>query len=560
MNNSSLAPILIVLALILVAGAGIAAFILLRRNRGGASGPRVVVLSGQSRGRVVALSARPALIGRDADCALALDDPSISRKHAQVSFLNGVFTIEDLGSAHGTFVNGQRAYQERVPAGTRFVLGAVQLAVEAGAAVPVRPPTQSAAPVAPRPQAPAAPRPQPLAPAPASGPAVSSLDAFEVREQIRTGGQVVVHRGVAKADGRPVAIKFLNSSPYDPQTAFFQRKFEQQLQVGASIRHPHCVRILGGSATASPPYLIEEFLSGGTLLDKMRSGTMTLADVIRVVGQSCDALDYLHHRSIIHRDVTPSNIMFDQAGNVRIIDFGVAHFANLPSATSVGMVVGKAKYLSVEAANGERVVPQSDLYSLGVIAYELLAGRPPFVGSDNDIVTQHLRVAPVPLRQLNPAVPERIEMAVMRALEKRPENRYRSAEEMARAFGYDAAFHLGNPDTGGRRPVSAPAPAIDETLKGPAPLRLRRDPDGQVVVVAQSGTIGSRALLNPADTSISRSAHGEFLVWQNQWQVRENPGAPTANGIWVDNVRIMAAVPLRSGSVVRFGNTTFRVL
>lgn len=555
-NSSSLAPIL--LAIVAIVGVAALVWLLARRGRTVVSGPRVIVQEGPHRGRAVAVGAQPVTIGRDADCGIVLDGPQVSRKHAQVTFANGIFVIEDLGSAHGTFVNGQRVYQERVSPGTVFVVGTIPLSVVVAASAPQVP---HAAPVA-HPERPVTPpaHAQPVAPR-ASGQEAAALDGYEIKERIKTGGQVIVHRGVAKADGRQVAIKFLSANANDAEGQFFLRKFTQQLEVGASIRHPHCVRIYGGSATANPPYMIEEYLGGGTLLDRMRSGSLTLADVIRIIGETCDALAYLHRRDIIHRDVTPSNIMFDQSGSLKLIDFGVAHFASMPSATAVGTVIGKVKYISVEAASGNRVVPQSDLYSLGVIAYEMLAGRAPFTGSDPEVLTHHLRTRPVPLRQVNPAIPERIERAVMKALEKNPGDRHHSAEEMARAFMYEPPFSAGFADAGGRHPVAASGgPRLDETLKGPAPLRLRRDVDGQTLTVAQTGTVGTRALLNPVDTSISRSAHGELLTLNGQWHVRETVGSPSANGIWVNNVRIMEAVPLKAGDALRFGNTTFRVM
>ena len=549
---------LIILAIFAIAGIALAVVLISRKGKTGSTLPRVVVASGNHQGRQVNVGAQPVVIGRDADCGIVIDEPLISRKHVQVSFANGIFTLEDLGSAHGTYVNGMRAYQERVPPGTQFTIGNVTLSVLSGA---VTPQIRQAAPVVVPLAAP--PRVSTVQPGAASG-----LEGYEIKEKIKEGGQVIVHRALSKSDGRQVVIKFLSTVSYDTEGKFFRRKFEQQLEVGASIRHPHCVQIDGGSANSNPPYMVEEFLSGGTLLDRMRAGTLTLADVIRIIGQTCDALGYLHKRDIIHRDVTPSNIMFDPAGQVKVIDFGVAHFANMPSATSVGMVVGKVKYLSVEAANGARVVPQSDLYSLGIIAYEMLAGKPPFMGSDPDVLAQHLRTRPVPLRQVNPAIPERIEWAVMKALEKNPADRFRNAEEMARAFTYDAPFSAGVPDTGSRRPAVAPtpregqgaAPAFDQTMKGFAPLRLRREADGQTILIGETPTIVNRALLNPADTSISRSAHGELLCRESQWYVRENPAAPSANGIFVDNTRVADARALRPGETVRFGNSVFRIL
>jgi hypothetical protein len=156
----------------------------------------------------------------------------------------------------------------------------------------------------------------------------------------------------------------------------------------------------------------------------------------------------------------------------------------------------------------------------------------------------------------------------MKALEKNPADRFRDSEEMARAFTYDAPFHAGGPDMGSRRPAAAPtpqdapgaAPAFDQTMKGFAPLRLRREADGQVILIGETPTTVTRAVLNPADTSISRSAHGELVCREGQWYVRENPAAPSANGIFVDNTRVADARALRPGEAVRFGNSVFRIL
>jgi len=230
LGNNSLSPVLIILAIFAIAGIALAVVLISRKGKTGSTLPRVVVASGNHQGRQVNVGAQPVVIGRDADCGIVIDEPLISRKHVQVSFANGIFTLEDLGSAHGTYVNGMRAYQERVPPGTQFTIGNVTLSVLSGA---VTPQIRQAAPVVVPLAAP--PRVSTVQPGAASG-----LEGYEIKEKIKEGGQVIVHRALSKSDGRQVVIKFLSTVSYDTEGKFFRRKFEQQLEVGASIRHPHC--------------------------------------------------------------------------------------------------------------------------------------------------------------------------------------------------------------------------------------------------------------------------------------------------------------------------------
>ena len=519
-------------------------FVFFRRsqNTGAIAGnpaAAVVCISGPSKGKQARFKNGVVTIGRSPSAAIVLTESLVSMNHAEVRYRQGRYTLEDQNSGNGVWVQGRRVHQEPISAGEVFMIGAntFQL-VMPGQKVGIVPPPRASSPEA-----------------LARGSGYIDIENYKLGMLVAEGGQVNVYRAQSRIDNTTVVIKYMNSVDPGPQGDYMRQKFEQQLLIGASIRHPHCVRIVGGNAKHNPPYIIEEFLPGGTLAEKMRAGRMSNGEVTRLIGQTCDALQYLHNRKIVHRDLSPNNIMFGADGGLRVIDFGIAHIGGAATRTSAGMIIGKAKYMSVEQALGAPVLPQSDIYALGCIAYEMLTGRPPFEGEGMDVLTKHLQVIPKPVNEIVPGVPEPINRAIQRALEKEPGARFATAEDMARAFGYTEPFHKGEVSRTG--PASIKPSLFD---LGASEIKLTVVNNGRVLTIKESPAILTRDMVNPTDAAMSRQ-HAQLDFHENLWWVSEVTGKRSSNGIYLNSIRVTDEQGsfLSPGDEIRLGETLIKV-
>ena len=259
-------------------------------RRTAAPGALVVVLQGKNQGKRAAFRNDRVTIGRGNECSIMMDEPLVSRLHAEVKFDNGRFTLEDPGSANGIWMHGQRVLQVELKDGDQFRIGRSVFAfVLPGGAMPVSVQEEE------RPRERVRKLPQ------------TNIPGFAFEQKLSEGGQAIVYKAHNENTGQVIVVKYLSNLPYDADGQYFRMKFEQQIAIGTTIRHPYCVQILGGDAKADVPYLIEEYLPGGTLEEKLKGNIrVPQREIVQIIGQMCDALQYLHQRGIIHRDVAPT--------------------------------------------------------------------------------------------------------------------------------------------------------------------------------------------------------------------------------------------------------------
>lgn len=262
---------------------------------------------------------------------------------------------------------------------------------------------------------------------------------YEEGESLGRGGMAEVRKGVDNRLGRTVAIKRLRIDLASDST--FQARFRREAQSAASLNHPSIVAVYDTGEEPDPngsgvtvPYIVMEYVAGKTLREMLREGRKIQPErSLEITGGVLEALDYSHRAGIVHRDIKPGNVMLNQYGVVKVMDFGIARAVADTSATmtQTAAVIGTAQYLSPEQARGETVDARSDLYSTGCMLYELLTGRPPFVGeSPVSVAYQHVRENPVPPSSYDPDIPPEVDAVVLKALAKSREERYQSAGEM----------------------------------------------------------------------------------------------------------------------------------
>ena len=254
---------------------------------------------------------------------------------------------------------------------------------------------------------------------------------YRVTHLIARGGMAQVYRAQDLMLNRPVALKVLYPElSVDPT---FVERFRREAQAAANLSHPNIVPVFDWGEENGTYFIVMELVEGTSLAGLLREHrTMSPHRSAELVAQVAAALAQAHRSGVVHRDVKPGNILLTEDGQVKVTDFGIAQAVSTEdNLTAAGSVMGTATYFSPEQAEGAAVDGRSDVYSLGVVLYELLAGRPPFVGdSPVSVAGMHVRDAVPSPRQFNPGIPEEIEAITMMALAKRPGQRYQTADEM----------------------------------------------------------------------------------------------------------------------------------
>ncbi|WP_417512172.1 Stk1 family PASTA domain-containing Ser/Thr kinase [Microbacterium sp.] len=324
-------------------------------------------------------------------------------------------------------------------------------------------------------------------------------ERYRVGELIGHGGMAKVYRGYDMTLGRDVAIKILD--PDLARDTAFRTRFRMEAQAASRMSHPSIVRVFdagdpstsGSAGVASEPYIIMELVSGRLLKDIIAKGPVPADDAIRYVDGILEALDYSHRAGVVHRDIKPGNVMVTDSGQVKVMDFGIARAVSDSSSTvaETTQILGTAAYFSPEQAKGEPVDARTDVYSTGVVLYELLTGRQPFRGeSPVAVAYQHVSEAPLPPTEVNEDAPRALDPIVLRAMAKDPYQRYPDAASFRLAL--DSAMS-------GKAPTKKELGALTSELYGPSPRQ------------AQETARSLRQL--STDTTMTRTQSGPPVAW-----------------------------------------------
>lgn len=253
---------------------------------------------------------------------------------------------------------------------------------------------------------------------------------YELQELIGGGGMADVYRAQDLLLNRPVAVKILHEQ-FKSDTEFIN-KFNREAQAAARLSHPNIVNIFDVGVMDDAHYIVMEYVPGRTLKDRIKQeGHLSVGDALQVAKDIARALAHAHANNLVHCDIKPHNILMMPDGSAKVADFGIARAVTESTMTYTGNVVGSVHYFSPEQAKGTLITPKSDVYSLGVVLYEMLTGALPFTGETPvSIAMKHLQEEPVSVRQLDPAIPPVVEAIVARAMSKDPAMRPVAAEFM----------------------------------------------------------------------------------------------------------------------------------
>lgn len=260
------------------------------------------------------------------------------------------------------------------------------------------------------------------------------LGPYRIINQIGRGGMATVYKAYQPSMDRYVAIKILPSELADSPE--FTGRFQQEARIIAKLEHPHILPVFDYGESDGITYLVMRYLEAGTLKEKLQSHPLSLSEIDRILTQFCEALNYAHGRGVIHRDLKPANALVDAHENVFLTDFGIAKLLEGTSNfTRTDAVMGTPAYISPEQAQGQTVDARSDIYSLGIILYEMVTGRVPFT-ADTPLAVIFKHVSdPLPLpSSIRPDIPEAVEQVILKALAKQPADRFTTAAEFLGAW------------------------------------------------------------------------------------------------------------------------------
>ena len=338
---------------------------------------------------------------------------------------------------------------------------------------------------------------------------------YELGELIGRGGMAEVYSGVDTRLGRTVAIKLLKADLAADSS--FEIRFRQEAQASARMAHPTIVRVYdaGDEITIDSngverhlPYIVMELVRGEVLRETLRSRKLTQQEAIAYATGVLTALEFSHAAGVVHRDIKPANVMITDSNAVKVMDFGIARAVSDSSATlaHTNGIVGTAQYFSPEQARGETVDLRTDLYSTGVLLYEMLTGRPPFTGETAvSVAYQHVsELAPTP-STINPSISSAIDSVVMKSLAKDRNARFQSASEFRAALIASVSGQSVESFDDGAQPATAPMQPIDQAVLEPTivqPVLPESDPFAELLASANEEATGTVVTTPEVDTEL----------------------------------------------------------
>ncbi|MBX3162449.1 MAG: serine/threonine protein kinase [Deltaproteobacteria bacterium] len=261
-------------------------------------------------------------------------------------------------------------------------------------------------------------------------------------EEVASGGMAVVYRAVQDPLGRTVAIKALKSSAATEENV--ATRFEREAKSLAMLQHENIIHVYDFHRERGALFIVMEYVQGIDLYDLLEKSGRLPYDVAAIIAvQVARALDYVHYRGIVHRDIKPANVMLSRAGGVKVMDFGIARDTSFGDLTEAGTGIGTPAYMSPEQVLGDKLDARSDIFSLGVVLYQMVTGKKPFVEDEKRSAMHKIRLEKhVGARKLNPDLPRELERIIDKCLEKQPRDRWRSAQHMVMALERFLAKHV----------------------------------------------------------------------------------------------------------------------
>ena len=374
-------------------------------------------------------------------------------------------------------------------------------------------------------------------------------ERYKLEDFIGQGGMSLVYRAVDIRTGHSVAVKILKSE-YNSDKEFLER-FQREAQAASLMSHHNLVNLLDVGVEGEHRYLVLEYVNGNTLKDIIRQkGRINYQTAIQVTIRILSALQHAHDNGIIHRDIKPQNVLIHADGHVKVADFGIARMTGGATIGKGDTVVGSVHYSSPEQATGSVVEAASDLYSTGVVMYEMLTGRVPFVGDTPVAVAmQHIQDAPPPIADFAPETPAAVIAVVMKALEKDPKRRFQTAREMAEALmlakngQLDPASIQPEPAQPAATPVVQPnpaqpvAPVKEISPVKPAPARRSTQTARRAPVKKRSKLTVLISTLALAAAVLGLLTFGVIRIYK---QVSQSALAPNVIGLTVEDGRALA--------------------
>lgn len=267
---------------------------------------------------------------------------------------------------------------------------------------------------------------------------------YELLEKVGGGGMAIVYKAKCHLLKRYVAVKILR--PELVENEEFIARFKRESQAAASLSHHNIVNVYDVGQEEDIHYIVMEYVNGETLKEYIiRNGRLDSMEAVRITLQICSALSHAHKRNIVHRDIKPQNILMDREGSVKVADFGIARAVTSATVTMAGAnIIGSVYYFSPEQARGGYIDKKSDIYSLGIVLYEMVTGIVPFEGdSAISVAIKHIQEKVKPPGEVNPNIPVGLQHIIEKAIEKEPDSRYNSTETMAS----DLKTFMKEPDT-----------------------------------------------------------------------------------------------------------------